>query len=83
MKTITRPGIPVSQDTAARFATLSEEQKRVVRMRVAIEIGRLSKRKSRAESAAEFQAATAAIGNRARRKGLTLTKLKRMIDASR
>ena len=83
MKTITRPGIPVSPDTAARFATLTDEQKRVVRMRVAIEIGRLSKRKSRAESAAEFRSASAAIGNRARRKGLTLTKLKRMIDASR
>lgn len=83
MKSIALPGIPVSPDTAARFAALSEEQKRVVRMRVAIEIGRLSKRKSRAESAAEFRAATAAIGNQARRKGLSLTKLKRMIDASR
>jgi len=39
--------------------------------------------KSRAEAAAEFRAATAAIGNQARRKGLSLTKLKRMIDASR
>ena len=74
------PAIPVSPDTAASFAALSEEQKRIVRMRVAIEIGRLSKRKSRAESAAEFRAATAAIGNQARRKGLSLTKLKRMID---
>ena len=83
MKIIERPGIPVSPDTATRFAALSEEQKRIVRMRVAIEIGRLSKRKSRAESAAEFRAATAAIGNQARRKGLSLTKLKRMIDASR
>ena len=83
MKTITRPAIPVSPDTAARFAGLSEEQKRIVRMRVAIEIGRLSKRKSRAESAAEFRSAAAAIGNQARRKGLTLTKLKRMIYASR
>jgi len=83
MKTIDYPAIPVSPDTAARFAALSEEKKRVVRMRVAIEIGRLSKRKSRAESAAEFRSATAAIGDQARRKGLTLTKLKRMIDASR
>ena len=83
MKTITRPAIPVSPDTAARFATLTEEQKRIVRMRVAIEISRLTKRKSRAESAAEFRSASAAIGNQARRKGLTLTKLKRMIDASR
>ena len=83
MKTIALPVIPVSRDTAARFAALSEEQKRVIRMRVAIEIGRLSKHKSRAESAAEFRAATAAIGNRARRKGLSLTKLKRMVDKSR
>ncbi len=83
MKTIAGPAIPVSPDTAARFATLSEEQKRIVRMRVAIEIGRMSKPKTRAESAAEFRAATAAIGARARRKGLTLTKLKRMVDASR
>ena len=80
MKTITLPpSIPVSPDIAARFAALSEEEKRIVRMRVAIEIGRLSKRNSRAESAAEFRAATAAIGNQARRKGLSLTKLKRMI----
>jgi len=83
MKTTTTPAIPVSPDTAARFAALNEEQKRVIRLRVAIEIGRLSKRKSRAESAAEFKAATAAIGNQARRKGLTLAKLKRMVDESR
>jgi len=38
---------------------------------------------SRAQSGAEFRAATTAIGNRARRKGLTLTKLARMLDASR
>jgi hypothetical protein len=75
--------IPVSSDTAARFAALTEEQKRVVRMRVAIEIGRLSKRKSRAESAAEFRTVTTAIGRQARRKGLSLTKLRRMIDESR
>ena len=83
MKIITRPAIPVSPDTAARFADLDEDQKRVIRMRVAIEVGRLSRRKSRAESAAEFRSAAAAIGNQARRKGLTLTKLKRMIDAGR
>lgn len=83
MKTTARPSIPVSPDTAERFAALSEEQKRIVRMRVAIEIGRLSKRKSRAESATEFRAATAAISKQARRKGLSLTKLKRMIDESR
>ncbi|MBI3919077.1 MAG: hypothetical protein HY322_18950 [Betaproteobacteria bacterium] len=83
MKTIALPAILVTQDTAARFAALSEEQKRIVRMRVAIEIGRLSNRKPRADSAAEFRAATAAIGNRARRKGLSLAKLKRMIDDSR
>lgn len=70
MKSSVLAAIPVSPDTAARFATLTEEQKRVVRMRVAIEIGRLSKRKSRAEAAAEFREAVAAIGNRARRKGL-------------
>ena len=81
MKTIA--SIPVSPDTAARFATLDEAQKRVIRMRVAIEIGRLTKSKSRADSAPEFRAAAAAIGNRARRHGLSLTKLKRMIDASR
>ena len=83
MKTITASTIPVSADTAARFAALNEEQKRFIRLRVAIEIGRLSKRKSRAESAAEFKAVTAAIGNQARRKGLTLAKLKRMVDVSR
>ena len=83
MKTIALPSIPVSPDTAARFASLGEEQKRVIRMRVAIEIGRLSKSSSRAQSAAEFRAATAAIGIRARRGGLSLTKLKRMIDAGR
>jgi len=75
--------IPVSPDVAARFATLTTEQKRIVRMRVAVEIGRLSKQESRAQSVAEFRAATTAIGNRARRKGLTLTKLARMLDASR
>ncbi len=83
MNTTTASAIPVSPDTAARFAALNEEQKRVIRLRVAIEIGRLSKRKSRAESAAEFKAATAAIGNQARRKGLTLAKPKRMVDESR
>lgn len=83
MKIIAAPSIPVSPDTAARFATLDEEQKRVIRMRVAIEIGRLTKPRSRVESATELRAATAAIGNRARRNGLSLTKLKRMIDASR
>ena len=83
MKTIARRAIPVSPDTATRFAALTEEQKRVVRMRVAIEIGRLSTGRSRAESAAEFREATASIGNQARRKGLALSKLKRMIDASR
>ncbi|MGH8674203.1 MAG: hypothetical protein ACREVG_07830 [Burkholderiales bacterium] len=83
MKTSTLPAIPVSPDIAARFAALTEEQKRIIRMRVAIEIGRLSKPKSRAESAAEFRAATVAVGNQARRKGLSLTKLKRMIDESR
>ena len=82
MKTITRPAIPVSSDTAARFAALTEAQKRVIRMRVAIEIGRLSKRKTRAESAAAFRMATDAIGNRARHKGLSLAKIKRMVDAS-
>ena len=30
MKTIELPSIPVSPDTAARFASLTEEQKRVV-----------------------------------------------------
>ena len=83
MKTIALPSIPVSPDTAARFANLDEAQKRVIRMRVAIEIGRLTKPKSRVDSATEFLAAAAAIGNRARRNGLSLTKLKRMIDASR
>ncbi len=83
MKTLAAPSIPVSPDTAARFATLDEKQKRVIRMRVAIEIGRLTKPKSRADSATEFRAAAATIGNRARRNGLSLTKLKRMIDASR
>ena len=83
MKKIALPVIPVSRDTAARFAALTEEQKRVIRMRVAIEIGKLSAPKSRAASAAEFRAATAAIGNQARRKGLSLSKLKRMVDASR
>ena len=83
MKTIALPSIPVSPDTAARFATLDEAQKRMIRMRVAIEIGRLTKPKSRADSAPEFRAAAAAVGNRARRNGLALTKLKRMIDASR
>ena len=52
-------------------------------MHVAVEIGRLSKRKSRAEAAAEFRQALAAIGNRARRKGLSLAKLKRVVDESR
>ena len=80
MKTVVRAAIPVSPDTATRFASLSEEQKRVIRMRVAIEIGRLQKRKSRTESVAEFRAATASVGNQTRRKGLTLTKLKRTID---
>ncbi len=83
MKTIERPAISVSRDTAARFAALDEAQKRVVRMRVAIEVGRLAKRRSRTESAAEFRAAASAIGDRARRKGLSLAKLKRMIDAGR
>lgn len=83
MKTAALPGIPVAPETAARFAALTKEQKRVIRMRMAIEIGRLAGRKSRAESAAEFRAALADIGNRARRKGLSLTKLKRMIDESR
>ena len=82
MKSTELPVIPVSPDTAARYASLSEEQKRTVRMRVAIEIGRLSRRKSRAESAAELRAATATNGNKARRKGLSLSKLKRMIDGS-
>lgn len=83
MKTIALPVIPVSRDTAARFAALTEEQKRVIRMRVAIEVGRLSPRKSRDESAAELRAATAAIGNQARRKGLSLARLQRMVDESR
>lgn len=83
MKTIAPPAIPVSRETAARFAALTEEQKRVVRMRVAIEIGRLSRRKSRVESAAEFRAATAVIGKQARRKGFSLAKLKGMIDENR
>ena len=83
MKTIEYPAIPVSRDTAARFATLSEEQKRVVRMRVAIEVGRLSRRRPRAESLKDFRAAAAAIGNRGRRKGLSLARLKRMVDAGR
>ena len=84
MKTTSTIGaIPVSPDVATRFAALTEQQKRIIRMRVAIEIGRLSKPKSRAVSVAEFRAATDAIGNQARRKGLSLAKLKRMIDASR
>ena len=81
MKTASPRAIPVSPDVAARFDALTEKQKRVVRMRVAIEIGRLSKPASRAASTAEFRAATSAIGEQARRKGLTLSKLKRMIDA--
>jgi hypothetical protein len=77
------PAIPVSAETAARFAALSEEQKRVIRMRVAIEIGRLYRRKPRAELAAEFRRAAAAIGDQGRRRGLTLRKIKRMVDESR
>ena len=83
MNTATVSAIPVSPDIAARFAVLTGEEQRVVRMRVAIEIARLSKPASRAKSAAEFRAASAAIGKRARRNGLTLAKLSRMIDASR
>lgn len=83
MNTSMPRAIPVSPETAARFAALTEEQKRVIRMCVAIEIGRLSRRKSRTESAAELRSALAAIGGRARRKGLSLSKLKRMIDESR
>ena len=83
MKTASLRAIPVNPEVAARFDALSEEQKRVVRMRVAIEIGRLTKPAPGAASAAEFRAATAAIGRQARRKGLTLSKLKRMIDGSR
>ena len=83
MKNETLPAIPVSAETAARFSALSQEQKRVVRMRVAIEVARLSKRKARSESATEFGAALAAIGDQGRRKGLSLRKLKRMIDESR
>ena len=83
MKILEIPAIPVSRDTAARFGALTEEQKRIVRMRVAVEIGRLSKRRSRAESVREFRAAAASIGNRARRKGLSLAKVKRLVDASR
>ena len=83
MKTASPIAIPVSAEVAARFEALSNERKRVVRMRVAIEIGRLSKRISRASAAGEFRAAAVAIGRQARRNGLTLTKLKRMIDASR
>ncbi len=83
MKTAPPLAIPVSADVAARFDALSNEQKRVIRMRVAIEIGRLSKPASRAAFPGEFRVATAAIGRQARRKGLTLLKLKRMIDGSR
>ena len=83
MTAATSATIPVSQDAADRFADLTGEQKRIIRMRVAIEIGRLSKPKSRARSAAEFRAASNAIGGQARRKGLNLAKLARMIDASR
>ena len=83
MKTVAYPAIPVTAETAARFAALTVEQKRVIRMRMAIEIGRLARRKSRAESATEFRAAAANIGNQARRKGLSLVKLKRMIGVSR
>ena len=83
MKPIAPSVIPVSAETAVRFAALGEEEKRIVRMRVAIEIGRVSKRKSRAESAAEFRAAGEAIGDRARRKGLTLVKIERFVDESR
>ncbi len=77
MKAAFPQAIPVSADVAARFDALTVHQKRVVRMRVAIEIARLSK----PESGTAFREATAAIGRRARRKGLTLSKLKRMIDA--
>ena len=75
--------IPVSPEVAARFAVLTVEQKRAIRLRVAIEIGRLSRPKSRATSAAEFRGASAAIGDQARGKGLTLTRLARMVDESR
>ena len=77
------PAIPVSAETAARFATLTQEEKRVVRMRVAIEVARLSKRRARSESETEFRAALAAIADQGRRKGLSLKKLNRMIDESR
>jgi hypothetical protein len=83
VKTASSPAIPVSPDVAARFDALPEEQKRIVRMRVAIEVGRLSKVASRTSKGADFRAATAAIGKRARRSGLTLTKVKRLVDASR
>jgi hypothetical protein len=83
MKAIASPVIPVSAETAARYAALGEEQKRIVRMRVAIEIGRLSKQKASADSAAAFRLAAAAIGDRARRKGLSLAKIERMVDESR
>ena len=83
MKNAMLPAIPVSAETAARFAALTQEQKRVVRMRVAIEVARLSKRRARRESATEFRAALATIGDQGRRRGLSLKKLKRMIDESR
>lgn len=61
---------------------MTEEEKRVVRMRLAIEIGRMSKRKSRAESAEASGRATAAIGNQPRRGGVALSKSKYMISES-
>ena len=51
---IATAAIPVSPDVAARFAVLSTEQQRVVRMRVAVEIARLSKPASRAKAVAEL-----------------------------
>lgn len=80
MKTSAPASIPVGRQTATRFAALTEEQKRVVRMRVAIEIGRLTRRGSRAQAAAEFRKAVATIGDQARRRGLTLRKIERMVD---
>lgn len=83
MKNEMLPVIAVSAETAARFAALTREQKRVVRMRVAIEVARLSKRRARSESATEFRAALAVIGDQGRRKGLSLRKVKRLIDEGR
>ncbi len=71
----------VNPTDARRFAALSAEDQRLVELRMAAEIARLSRRRPRKSLVAQFERASSAI--EANGRAPALSTIKRMVNESR